>query len=73
MATTTIAVEVSINRSKSFARRRLRPSQPKVRSITQRPITQRLGTTSKPSACGGRLTISSLSPAPAALPEAMGP
>jgi hypothetical protein len=63
-----MAVEVSINRSKSFARRRLRPSQLNVRSITQR-----LGMISKPSACGVRLTISSRSPAPAALPAATGP
>ena len=68
MAMTTMAVEVSINRSKSFARRWLRPSQPKVRSITQR-----LGMISKPSACGGRLTISSRNPAPAAWPAAIGP
>jgi hypothetical protein len=31
-----MAVEVSIKRSTSLARRRLRPRQPKVRSITQR-------------------------------------
>ena len=68
MATTTMAVDVSISRSKSLARRRLRPSPPNVRSMTQR-----LGTTSKPTACGGRLTIPSLSPAPAALFSAMGP
>ena len=36
MATTTMVVEVSINRATSLARRLVRPSQPKVRSITQR-------------------------------------
>jgi hypothetical protein len=63
-----MAVEVSIKRSTSLARRRLQPRQPKVRSITQR-----LGMISKPFACGGRLTISSSRPALAALSAAMGP
>ena len=44
MARMAIAVEVSISRSKSLARRRLRPSQAKVRSMTQR-----LGSRWKPS------------------------
>jgi hypothetical protein len=56
MATASIAVEASISRSKFLASRWLRHSQAKLRSITRH-----LGSTSKPCASAGRLTISSRS------------
>ena len=41
MARTAMAVDVAISRSKSLASLRLRPSQAKVRSITQRRGSRR--------------------------------
>ena len=49
------AVELSIVASKSFARRRLRPNQAKVRSTTHRR-----GSSTKPLAVSDRLMISSV-------------
>jgi hypothetical protein len=68
MARTTIAVEASSRRSKSLASRRLRESQAKLRSITQR-----CGSTAKPCAAAGRLTISRVSRSRAAAAAATAP
>jgi hypothetical protein len=61
-------IETSIRRSKSLARRRLRESQAKLRSTTQRR-----GRTAKPERPAGRLTISSRNRSAAAAAAATAP